>query len=354
MIIDPWENKELILQEGINLIKGVYTKKNKDNISSIRHIIEFNYYYDSLQKYYILCTINKTNDYNNIELKLFEDIAIIENISKSELYRGSEYMLLALQIIFKLNYKKSELTDMAYFKCNRKINFFSDTNNVVLNDMEIYNKLIYLFKYEKTFYMFFGYIPVIHEDELIKYDFKNIIIYNNKNNEFNNFKDKKLINLSNTINKLLNDLKKITWNDINLYLDEINNILNTNKLKNTNKIFNFRIYNYNKWKKYWLNIHKSWNIFYLKFSNDVDTPFQAFSSFNKEECNIFINWLELYSFSVEQTIPYDSSIFNNNINNNLKILAGINDFKTLKLILNKCNWINNNIIRQPLNSIFIK
>jgi hypothetical protein len=129
-------------------------------------------------------------------------------------------MLLALQIIFKLNYKKSELTDMAYFKCNRKINFFSDTNNVVLNDMEIYNKLIYLFKYEKTFYMFFGYIPVIHEDELIKYDFKNIIIYNNKNNEFNNFKDKKLINLSNTINKLLNDLKKITWNDINLYLDE--------------------------------------------------------------------------------------------------------------------------------------
>ena len=64
-----------------------------------------------------------------------------------------------------------------------------------------------------------------------------------------------------------------------------------------------------------------WNIFYTKYHTNVNSPFQAFCLYDKKECNVFINWLELYSFSVEQTKTYNSSIFNDNINNNLKILA---------------------------------
>ena len=141
------------------------------------------------------------------------------------------------------------------------------------------------------------------------------------------------------------------WEDIDNYIINIKIIVDNNKLKNSNKIFNFRIYNYRKWKIYWLNICKSWDLFYNKYKNDVQSPFQAFSKFNKSECDIFINWLELYSFSVEQTKPYNSMIFNNNINNR-KILSGIYDFKKLKLLVEKCDWLNKKIKAQPLISIY--
>ena len=117
-------------------------------------------------------------------------------------------------------------------------------------------------------------------------------------------------------------------------------------------MFNFRVYNYKRWKTYWTNICKSWNIFYTKYHTNVNSPFQAFCLYDKKECNVFINWLELYSFSVEQTKTYNSSIFNDNINNNLKILAGINDFKKLKMLVEKCDWYNKNIKRQSLVSIY--
>ena len=131
-------------------------------------------------------------------------------------------------------------------------------------------------------------------------------------------------------------------------------LMNNDKLKNSNKIFDFRIYNYKKWKTYWLNICKSWNIFYIKYYTIVNSPFQTFSIFNKSECNIFINWLELYSFSIDSSITYSSSIFNNNIDIEKKIFAGIDDFKKLKGLLDKCLWINDNVKMQPLETLYIK
>ncbi len=344
MILDPWNNEDFILNIGRNIIKGAVTKKNED---LTRHNLEFNYRYDMIQNCGVLHTINKTNNYNNIELKIFDDLVIIENISRSDIYRGSEYLLLALQIIYKLNIKQSKLTDMAYFTCDRKMNYFSNSNLEVERKTEIYNKLIYLLRFGSTFYMPFGYKPVINKNNLNNFNYKNDIITNNTDSSDNNY-----INLSNIIEELLQKLFCITWNNINEYIDNINNILKNNKLKNSNKIFNFRIYNYKKWKIYWNNIYISWNKYYSKYNTIVDTPFRAFSLFTKKECDIFINWLELYSFSVQQIQTYNVSIFNNNINNNLKILAGINDFKKLKYILYKCEWLNDNIKNQPLLSIY--
>lgn len=364
MIIDPWDNKNLVLQNvnanidpndklniivyGKNIIKGAFSLEEK------RYDLEFNYYYDATQSCGFLNTINKTNNYNNIALKLYEDIAIVENISRSNFYRGSEYMLLTLQIIYKLKYKKSMLQDLAYFTCDRKMNFFS--NVFSSKKMEIYNKLIYLFKFASTFYMPFGYKPVIKKIDMNKYNLSN---KNNENNENNNSNEKikqkkkdEYKDISDDIDDLIEKLNNILWDDINNYIINIKIILEDDKLKNNNKIFNFRVYNYRKWKTYWLNICNSWNVFYDKYKNDVKSPFQAFSKFDKRECDIFINWLELYSFSVEQTKTYSSSIFDNNINNNLKIHAGIDNFKKLKLLVEKCDWQNKKIKSQPLISIY--
>ena len=75
MVIDPWDNKEIIFQSnqkesennklniiiyGKNIIKGPFSSNNK------RYDLEFNYYYDTTQMCGCLNTINETNNYNNI------------------------------------------------------------------------------------------------------------------------------------------------------------------------------------------------------------------------------------------------------------------------------------------------
>ena len=93
--------------------------------------------------------------------------------------------------------------------------------------------------------------------------------------------------------------------------------------------------------------------FYEKFRDVVDSPFSAFIIYDKDECDLFINWLELYSFSINQTFIYSSSIFNNKLTEE-KILAGVDSFKKLKILLEKCEWINIKIKEQPISSIYIK
>lgn len=75
-------------------------------------------------------------------------------------------MLLALQIIYRLGYKKLKLKDMSYFVCDRNMNFFSNDHKNIDTYMEISNKLIYLFRFGGTLYMPFGIIPVLNDDKL--------------------------------------------------------------------------------------------------------------------------------------------------------------------------------------------
>ena len=131
-IIDLWSNNIFTLKDGIMIIKGPLNK-NKERLN-----INFNYDKENNKLY----TISKTNNYNNITLKFEENIVIIENLSKSDIYRGSEYMLLALQIIYRLGYKKLKLKDMSYFVCDINMNFFSNDQKNIDIYMEISNKLI--------------------------------------------------------------------------------------------------------------------------------------------------------------------------------------------------------------------
>jgi hypothetical protein len=98
MFVDPWDYKN-----NLELVEGEYKIKGPSDIDSNRHIL--NFYYKIESDYKVLYIQYKTNNYNNLQIKFLEKEAIIENISKSDIYRGSEFLLLGLQIIYRLKYK---------------------------------------------------------------------------------------------------------------------------------------------------------------------------------------------------------------------------------------------------------
>jgi hypothetical protein len=337
-IIDLWSNNIFTLKDGIMIIKGP-SNKNRERVN-----INFNYEKENNKLY----TLSKTNNYNNITLKFEENIVIIENLSKSDIYRGSEYMLLTLQISYKLGYKKLKLEDMSYFACNQNMKFFSNDRKNIDTYMEISNKLIYLFRFGGTLYMPFGIIPVLNDDNLA---YVNLDSFEKNYIKSINYKDYK--NISQLINILLESLFMISWNDINNNIIDIEILLNNNnyKLSNINFNFNFCTRDYNTLKIYWKHICKSWKKFYEKFSSIVPGVFLAFSVYDKNECSLFMNWLELYSYSMNQLRIYNPSIFNNKLYEE-KIVKGLDNYKKLKSLLEKAEWINIDIKNQPLISIY--
>jgi hypothetical protein len=124
LILDPWKiSQEFILQEGNVKIYGPYSK-----IHQQRFLLDF--HYEKLDNYYYLHTINRTNSYNNISIKLFFDkSAEISNINKSEWYSGTEYVLLALQILYYLKFIKCFLYDYSTITCKKELNHFKNLNN---------------------------------------------------------------------------------------------------------------------------------------------------------------------------------------------------------------------------------
>ena len=87
---------------------------------------------------------------------------VLESIAKSKIYSGSEYVILGLQIIYRLfgdieNYK-CKLVDSSFFICDRKINLFRVKSNSIINlKEEIQYKIISLLRFGTTFYMPFGF-----------------------------------------------------------------------------------------------------------------------------------------------------------------------------------------------------
>ena len=143
-------------------------------------------------------------------------------------------MIFILQILFRLNVDESTLKDVSYFECIR--------------NTEIPNKIIKLLKSNNTFYNGFNYEAF---DKITK---KNKMI---------------------EIRNLVSNLSQISW-------DELDEIINSCKIEINTQHMNYNILeirNINKWKKYWIVIYKSWNIFRNKF-NKARTPFSAFKFFN--------------------------------------------------------------------------
>lgn len=343
-VFDPWESSsnDFILNLGINLIKGpISNPKDKNS----RYIIEFLYENKGDNIYYLSTINNESTDFKHLYLKMYKNETIIENISKSSIYRGSEYVIFGLQIIYRLfgtnkNYK-CKLVDSSFFICDRKMNMFQNIPNISKKE-EIQHKMITILRYGKTFYMPLGFNPY------------------NKNS---------LVNSSEIISNLVSKLWDISWTQIDEYMELMIQSVKSNKYKN-----DIMIRNYNRWSNYWNNIYNSWKHFYNKYSSISPTPFQSFNFFNYDECHEFINWLELYSLKYYN---FNSFVFNNTVDikkaclrdnlleyevtkeriiptNNKMQNAGIKIFKQLRNSVNNVYWINNNIKFQPIVSIYNK
>ena len=364
-ILDPWDYNSdfnFILNNNKNKIRGPFSSSDKNNI---RYDLDFIYEYNNYEynnnskdnfKYSLyIFNDNNNNRNNNLELNFFEKYAIIKSISKSSIYKVSEYLLLGLQIIYRLNYKKCKLEDLSFFISNRKINIISlPLNNSIINE-DLSMKIIYIFKYN-ILPISSQFKPMILNDIFFnlqldnKNNNKNNNNNNNENNNNKNNNNKNNFNINynennnqNNItykdllkitNNLLIKLYKISWEDINNYVYYINNIINENKIRNNTKL-----------KQDWLNIYNEWNIFYITYQNILPTPFQSLNFFDFNKNNNSINWLQIYLFSIDS---YNISIFNSININNMKESIGMEHFEKLKIILDNCEWINNNIIHQPL------
>jgi hypothetical protein len=318
IILDPWNLSQnfLLKYDDQNIIKGpCKVIKNKNMTLKIERydipfiIINKNNYINietverGLSGYKIIEISIKESKRNNRIIK----IGHIENISKNELYSSSDIMILALQILYRLKVNESTLKDASFFTCSRN-NFFKQK--------EIPTKIIKLLKSNNTFYSLFHFEP---------YD---------KTTKKNKMKE---------IRDLVSYLLQISW----LELDEIINAgkeeINLMNEKKKNMIYNtFEIRNINKWKKYWIIIYNSWNIFKNKFGQ-ARTPFSAFKFFDeKNNCSDFIDWLEIYSYTYHN---FNKVFFYHFLNKNYEI-PKIKIFNQLKELLNNVNWINYNIIEQ--------
>ncbi len=245
--------------------------------------------------------------------KIFEIIlkndneAHIENISKTNYYSGSDIMIFVLQILYRLNVKKCLLIDSSYIECDRN-EFFRQT--------EVPLKILKLLKNRNTFYTNFNFKPISKINGRDCFD---------------------------TINDIISDLYNITWDElddiINAGINQIKISNNTGKNMNYNT---FTIRNINKWKKYWNKIYESWINFKLKYKTLNETPFRSFSIFNEKNCNDYLGWLEIYSYTFTN---FNKIIYYHFLNKNYYI-PKIKIFNKLKDIINNVKWINNKIISQ--------
>ena len=110
-----------------------------------------------------------------------------------------------------------------------------------------------------------------------------------------------LVNKSESIEKKINNLfQTVSWSDFDLFLDTLKNVQSMQEIKE--KYYYFK----NKFKQF-------------------SSPYYAFKYFNTEDCQSFIDWLELF----------DKKYYNIPI-----IIPGIKLLNEINNILLECRWVN--------------
>ena len=262
--IDPWTDNmnlsKILKKNGKNefLIYG------PNNIIGIREYLNTIFYINDI---FLNISTDMFDFEVRIDVNLKEKSAQINNIESyikngKEFYSGTDIMKLFLKILRNIGIIKVLLIDQSKIKCKNRAgnikHIFSNT---------IPYSIITLLKNSKTFYMKFGFKPFID-----------------------------MLNKSNNINFILENLKIITW-------DEIYNIIKYGEKTieliqdGQNNILSSEIRDIDIWILYWTMIKKSFEEIYFKFKDSYIGPFSAFEKYDKNDCQMFINWLELYSLS---------------------------------------------------------
>ena len=318
MIFDPWSEDNNLkdkINNSVNIkILGIFTYKTPRKRYLIDFIIKQN---DG--DIFLMTNIDILSGLRNLYIKIIDGKGIIENISKSDLYTGSEYLILGLQLLYLLDITECSLQDDSYIICDDLDNFLHKKT-----ELEPYKKLPYktisLFRYGRTFYM--------------KYEFTPKLI------DYSNIGEKIYIDVSDKIYQLLDNLYKIKWEDIDDVIKKGIKIIENRKNIKNNK--NWRKINRDAWLKYWIAIYKSWTKFKIKYFDNKEyplTPFGSFVIYDKHDCEFFTDWLELYSHTYFKFNNINRYIFNNKIVE----IPGLKDFREIKSLLNSCKWINNNM-----------
>lgn len=313
MTFNPWGEinnlRHLIDSNEQIIVYGVFTSKRP----MIQHEIQL-----KIQKnennISLMTNVDERTGFRNLYIKLMRNIGIIENISKSEIYTGSEYLILGLQLLYLLGITECSLKDDSFITCDEIDNFFHKKNM-----MEPYKKVPYkllsALRFGQTFYMIYGFKPWFD--------------INSKREDMS----KKLFDL-------LDKLYEIKWDEIDIVLKSGQNVIkNGNNITNNKK---WRKINRESWIIYWNTICKSWEMFKKKYYDDKPNPISPFRSFiyyNQSDCFYFIDWLELYNHTYLKFSNINRYIFKNQIVE----IPGLEYFREIKNILNSCKWINNDI-----------
>lgn len=105
-----------------------------------------------------------------------------------------------------------------------------------------------------------------------------------------------------------------------------------------NNILSSEIRNIDIWILYWTMIKKSFEKIYFKFKDSYIGPFSVFEKYDRSDCQMFINWLELYSLSRY----YEKTNYIFYIENGIKqefIIPYKEEFSKLLDIIKKSIWI---------------
>lgn len=314
MIFNPWGEinnlKNLIDTNDKISVYGVFSNKRPLTQHEIKLNIQKND--DTIS---LMTNVDEKTGFRNLYIKITKDKGIIENISKSEIYTGSEYLILGLQLLYLLSVKECSLKDDSFITCDEIDNFFHKKNM-----MEPYKKVPYKLlsslRYGETFYMRYGFKP------------------------FNNDINSKREDMTKKLFDLLDKLYNVKWNEIDVVLKRGNEVIkNGNDIMNNKK---WRKIQKDSWITYWNTIYKSWELFKKKYHDDSPNPLSPFRSFiyyNQSDCYYFIDWLELYHHTYIKFNNINRYVFKNEIVE----IPCLEHFREIKRILNSCKWINSNI-----------
>lgn len=280
------------------------------NINNDRYIIKFNIEINYDDIFFKLYTKSRGNEYNNLKIKnntkkiIGEQYLSLElsELEKNDYYSGSDFINLCKMIAINLGFNNIECVDDSKIFCSKRNTIFTKKNEFGKN-YSFPLRFISLIKNRKTYYQKYNFDP--YENYYIK----------------NRFSNKKFDNIINKKNELINLINKIfinnKWND---YFDFFKSIKN---------------FNNKDYEKYFKVLENIYNQLYSLFGKKAENVFIAYKYMNDDNCNLFIDWLEIFH------ITYTNY---KNISNNFYLkIPNYELFKEIEIFLNKVRWICVNI-----------
>jgi hypothetical protein len=175
-IYDPWNTDINILDLiniNVNNLKNIKIMgpKNKNN-TRIEIDININYKKTNSQLFISSITSNSIEFELRIIIYLDSKKAEIKRIEKlikngTELYSGSDILKLSLKIIKDLEIQEVELDDQSTINCKKRINNENINTRVsMLFTEKISYSLFSLFRFGSTFYMNFGFLAYINDQDV--------------------------------------------------------------------------------------------------------------------------------------------------------------------------------------------